>query len=76
MIRLGLSAATAATILAFLAAPAPAQQKQQSARPSPQSNADTYRQLSLFGDVFERVRSDDESDVGGVTREMQDRLTC
>jgi carboxyl-terminal processing protease len=58
MIRLGLSAATAATILAFLAAPAPAQQKQQSARPSPQSNADTYRQLDLFGEVFERVRAD------------------
>ena len=58
MIRLGLSAATAATILALLAAPAPAQQKQQSARPSPQSNADTYRQLDLFGEVFERVRAD------------------
>jgi carboxyl-terminal processing protease len=58
MIRLGLSAATAATILALLAAPAAAQQKQQSARPSPQSNADTYRQLDLFGEVFERVRAD------------------
>src|SRR5262252_10018905 len=58
MIRLCLSAATAATILALFAAPAAAQQKQQSARPSPQSNADTYRQLDLFGEVFERVRAD------------------
>jgi carboxyl-terminal processing protease len=58
MIRLGLSAATAATILALLAVPAAAQQKQQSPRPSPQSNADTYRQLDLFGEVFERVRAD------------------
>src|SRR5690348_15584311 len=63
MIRLGLSAATAATILALLAAPAAAQQKQQSARPSPQSNADTYRQLDLFGEVFERVRADYVEDV-------------
>jgi carboxyl-terminal processing protease len=58
MIRLGLSAATAATIFALLATPAAAQQKQQSPRPSPQSNADTYRQLDLFGEVFERVRAD------------------
>src|SRR5579864_4109924 len=58
MIRLGLSAATAATILALLAAPVTAQEKQPSARPTPQSNADTYRQLDLFGEVFERVRAD------------------
>jgi carboxyl-terminal processing protease len=64
MIRLGLSAATAATIFALLATPAAAQQKQQSARPSPQSNADTYRQLDLFGEVFERVRADYVEEVG------------
>jgi len=58
MIRLGLSAATAAAILALLLTPAAAQQKQQTPRQSPQSNADTYRQLDLFGEVFERVRAD------------------
>src|SRR5262245_31264589 len=28
------------------------------------NNADTYRQLNLFGDVFERVRSDYVQEVG------------
>ncbi|HXZ00106.1 MAG TPA: peptidase S41, partial [Stellaceae bacterium] len=57
MKRLGLSAACAATLL-WLVVPAAAQQQQQKQQQSPQSNADTYRQLDLFGEVFERVRAD------------------
>ncbi|HZB94055.1 MAG TPA: peptidase S41, partial [Stellaceae bacterium] len=68
MKRLGLSAACAATLL--LLAPALAQQQQpQQQQPQqqpqgqqqpqePQSSSDTYRQLDLFGEVFERVRAD------------------
>ncbi len=58
MKRLGLSAACAATLI-WLVVPAAAQQQQQKQQQqSPQSNADTYRQLDLFGEVFERVRAD------------------
>src|SRR5579863_8924706 len=55
MMRLGLTAAGAATIAWLLVPPA------FSAQPTPapkQSSSDTYRQLDLFGEVFERVRSD------------------
>jgi len=55
MMRLPVAAASAATLLAFLAAPALA------ADPPPQTpstSSDTYRQLDLFGEVFERVRAD------------------
>jgi carboxyl-terminal processing protease len=54
MKRLSVVAATAAAVLA-LAAPLLAQQQQQ---PTPKSSSDTYRQLNLFGEVFERVRAD------------------
>jgi carboxyl-terminal processing protease len=64
MKRLGLSAACAATLI-WLISPAGAQQQQRPASPqqqpadqAPQSNSDTYRQLDLFGEVFERVRAD------------------
>ncbi len=58
MKRLGLSAACAAT-LAWLVVPAAAQQQQQQQPDqAPQSSSDTYRQLDLFGEVFERVRAD------------------
>jgi carboxyl-terminal processing protease len=62
MKRLGLSAACAATLI-WLVVPAAAQQQQQQQQKQQQqqqqqSNADTYRQLDLFGEVFERVRAD------------------
>jgi carboxyl-terminal processing protease len=73
MKRLGLSAACAATLLLLAPASAqqqqqqqpPQQQQQQQQAPqqqpqqqAPQSSSDTYRQLDLFGEVFERVRAD------------------
>ena len=61
MKRIGLSAACAATLI-WLVVPAAAQQQQQQEKQqqqqAPQSNSDTYRQLDLFGEVFERVRAD------------------
>jgi carboxyl-terminal processing protease len=58
MKRLSVVAATAAAVFA-LAAPLLAQQQQ----PTPKSSSDTYRQLNLFGEVFERVRADYVEDV-------------
>jgi carboxyl-terminal processing protease len=55
MKRSYLLAATAASLLAFSAA---AQQQPQS-----KTGSDTYRQLNLFGEVFERVRADYVEDV-------------
>src|ERR1700726_1856667 len=56
MMRVDLKAACAATIV-WLAVPAAlAADKDKAA--APHANADTYRQLDLFGDVLERVRSD------------------
>jgi carboxyl-terminal processing protease len=52
MISLRMGAVAAATVLA-LAGPAVAQQAPQS-----KTSSDTYRQLNLFGEVFERVRAD------------------
>ncbi|MBX6368165.1 MAG: S41 family peptidase [Rhodospirillales bacterium] len=52
MKRLSVVAATAAAVIA-LAAPLLAQQQL-----APKSSSDTYRQLNLFGEVFERVRAD------------------
>ena len=57
MTRLGLVAATAAAV-AFLCIPAVPQTKADSAPSTEKSSADTYRQLNLFAEVFERVRSD------------------
>ncbi len=47
--------ATSAVVLFAFAGPAAAQ--------APQNNSETYRQLNLFGDVFERVRADYVEDV-------------
>jgi carboxyl-terminal processing protease len=58
MKRLGLSAAVAATLVWLSLPQAAAQQQQQPKPASPQSTSDTYRQLDLFGEVFERVRAD------------------
>ena len=56
MMRVDLKAACAAAIV-WLAVPAAlAADKDKAA--APQANADTYRQLDLFGEVFERVRAD------------------
>jgi carboxyl-terminal processing protease len=55
MKRLPLAAATAA-MCAWLAVPAFADDQPKPAAPPPTS--DTYRQLDLFGEVFERVRAD------------------
>ncbi|MGH7033238.1 MAG: S41 family peptidase, partial [Stellaceae bacterium] len=52
--RLPVAAASVA-MLAFLLAP---QVRAADQQPNPQANSDTYRQLDLFGEVFERVRSD------------------
>ncbi len=52
MMRPGLKAATAAMIV-WLSVPLWAAEP-----PKPQASADTYRQLDLFGEVFERVRAD------------------
>jgi carboxyl-terminal processing protease len=56
MMRLPVAAASAA-MLAFLVAP-PSNAADQPAKPNPQSSSETYRQLDLFGEVFERVRAD------------------
>jgi carboxyl-terminal processing protease len=63
MMRLTLAAATAAMILVF----APSLRADDQPTPPPPSSSDTYRQLDLFGEVFERVRSDY---VEGVTDEQ------
>jgi len=55
MMRLSTAAASAA-MLVFLLAPQGRAADQPQA--NPQSNSETYRQLDLFGEVFERVRSD------------------
>jgi carboxyl-terminal processing protease len=64
MKRFTLAAATAA-ILTWLLVPAVWAADPPAAPPA--SNSDTYRQLDLFGEVFERVRSDY---VEGVTDEQ------
>jgi carboxyl-terminal processing protease len=58
MKRLGLSAAVAATLVWLSLPHAAAQQQPQPKPAAPQSTSDTYRQLDLFGEVFERVRAD------------------
>src|SRR6202140_3640329 len=56
MMRVDLKAACAAAVV-WLAVPAAlAADKDKAA--APQANSDTYRQLDLFGEVFERVRAD------------------
>src|SRR5690348_12748040 len=57
MMRFGLVAAAGAA--AFLIVSSPALPQQTAAKP----NSDTYRQLNLFAEVFERVRADYVEDV-------------
>jgi carboxyl-terminal processing protease len=59
-LRRSLIAVTTALLLAGTAIPAIAQDDDRTAGTQPeivQNNSETYRQLNLFGDVFERVRS-------------------
>ena len=55
MKRFGLLAASAATVVVLGAGVA---LSQSTSAPPAKSNSDTYRQLNLFAEVFERVRSD------------------
>ncbi len=55
MMRLPVAAASAAILVFLLAPSGRADDKPQA---NPQSSSETYRQLDLFGEVFERVRSD------------------
>ena len=54
MMRLPMAAASAAMLVLLLAPQSYADDKPQA---NPQSSSETYRQLDLFGEVFERVRS-------------------
>ncbi|HWG80694.1 MAG TPA: S41 family peptidase [Stellaceae bacterium] len=56
MMRVDLRAACAAAMVWLLVPAAMAADKDKAA--APQSTSDTYRQLDLFGEVFERVRAD------------------
>jgi carboxyl-terminal processing protease len=65
MKRFALVAATAAIAgLAFLSVPG---NTQTASSPPAKSNSDTYRQLNLFAEVFERVRSDYVEEVSDET---------
>jgi carboxyl-terminal processing protease len=65
MKRFALVAATAAIAgLAFLSVPG---NTQTAGAPPAKSNSDTYRQLNLFAEVFERVRSDYVEEVSDET---------
>jgi carboxyl-terminal processing protease len=63
MMRFGLTLAATAVVAWFTFAPAVAADTST----APKTTSDTYRQLDLFGEVFERVRSDY---VEGVTDEQ------
>src|SRR5689334_4103502 len=56
MMRVDLKAACAAAVVWLMVPAAMAADKDKAA--APKSNSDTYRQLDLFGEVFERVRAD------------------
>jgi carboxyl-terminal processing protease len=56
MMRVDLRAACAAAMVWLVVPAAMAADKEKAA--APQSTSDTYRQLDLFGEVFERVRAD------------------
>jgi carboxyl-terminal processing protease len=60
MMRIGLTSATAILLACLAFAPAVAADTPQ--KPA-SGDSDTYRQLDLFGDVFERVRADYVEDV-------------
>jgi carboxyl-terminal processing protease len=57
MMRFPLAAASVA-MLAFLLVPAPRLHAADKPAAKPETSSDTYRQLDLFGQVFERVRAD------------------
>jgi len=57
MMRFPLAAASVA-MLAFLLVPNPASRAADKPASKPETSSDTYRQLDLFGQVFERVRAD------------------
>src|SRR5580658_4254718 len=59
MRRLGLIAAVAATLVVFTL--------RQDVGAAPTNNSDTYKQLNLFGDVFELVRNDYVDEVSDDT---------
>jgi carboxyl-terminal processing protease len=59
MMRLGVTTAVAGLMVWFALAPAVAADEPATGK----SNSDTYRQLDLFGEVFERVRADYVEDV-------------
>jgi len=59
MMRLSVTAASAAIVVLLFAPQGRAADPQS----NPQSSSDTYRELDLFGEVFERVRSDYVDDV-------------
>src|SRR6266853_1340729 len=65
MKRFALVVATAAiAAVAFLGGPG---KTQTPGAPAAKSNSDTYRQLNLFAEVFERVRSDYVEEVSDET---------
>ena len=57
MMRFPMAAASVA-MLAFLLMPTPALHAADQPASKPATSSDTYRQLDLFGQVFERVRAD------------------
>ncbi|HEY1506972.1 MAG TPA: S41 family peptidase [Stellaceae bacterium] len=57
MMRFPMAAASVA-MLGFLLVPAPALHAADQPASKPDTSSDTYRQLDLFGQVFERVRAD------------------
>ena len=57
MMRFPMAAASVA-MLAFLLVPAPALHAADQPAAKPETSSETYRQLDLFGQVFERVRAD------------------
>ena len=57
MIRFTMAAASAA-MLGLLLVPMPASRAADQPAAKPDTSSDTYRQLDLFGEVFERVRAD------------------
>jgi carboxyl-terminal processing protease len=57
MMRFSMAAASVA-MLGFLLVPTPALHAADQPAAKPETSSDTYRQLDLFGEVFERVRAD------------------
>lgn len=81
ILRRSLLAVTTALLLAGTAIPTYAQDDDRTAGTKPevvQNNSETYRQLNLFGDVFERVRSqyvDKMTDEELIERAINGMLT-